>query len=90
MLARQTPDKAIASLLNRAGKTMGRQRLERSRVCFCATTERSRPTARARAERGEITLVQAAAQLKVSEATVRRLISEHILPPINSVKGLPG
>jgi DeoR/GlpR family transcriptional regulator of sugar metabolism len=43
---------------------------------FCATTERSRPTARARAERGEITHAQAAAQLKVSEATVRRLISK--------------
>jgi len=90
VLARQTPDKAIASLLNRAGKTMGRQRLERSRVCFCATTERSRPTARAHAPRGgEITLAQAAAQLKVSEDTVRRLISEHILPAHQLCKGAP-
>jgi excisionase family DNA binding protein len=90
VLARQIPDKAIASLLNRAGKTTARQRLDRSRVCLLRN-HRKIPSYRegARAERGEITLAQAAAQLKVSEDTVRRLISEHILPAHQLGKGVP-
>ena len=42
-----------------------------------------------RAERGEVTLKEAAAVLKVSEATVRRLVKEKILPAIQHCKGAP-
>lgn len=42
-----------------------------------------------RAERGEATLEEAAAVLKVSEATVRRLIQEKVLPAAQHCKGAP-
>jgi hypothetical protein len=58
VLARQMPDKAIASLLNRAGKTTARQRLDRSHVCFLRNHRKIPPYREGgRAERGEITLV---------------------------------
>jgi excisionase family DNA binding protein len=41
-----------------------------------------------RSERGEVTLEEAAAALKVSEATVRRPIAEKVLPA-TSCKGAP-
>jgi excisionase family DNA binding protein len=42
-----------------------------------------------RAERGEVTLEEAAGVLKVSEATVRRLIQEKVLPATQYCKGAP-
>ncbi len=42
-----------------------------------------------RAERGEVTLVEAAEALDVSQATVRRLIVEGALPANQSCKGAP-
>ena len=42
-----------------------------------------------RAERGEVTLEEAAKVLNVSEATVRRLIQEKILPATQHCKGAP-
>ena len=42
-----------------------------------------------RAGRGEVTLEEAAVILKVSEATVRRLIAEKILPARQLCKGAP-
>jgi excisionase family DNA binding protein len=91
VLARQMPDKAIASLLNRAGKTTGRGNgWTRSRVCFLRNHRKILPYREGeRTERGEVTLAEAAVQLKVSEATVRRLISEHILPAHQLCKGAP-
>jgi DNA invertase Pin-like site-specific DNA recombinase len=91
VLARQMPDKAIASLLNRAGKTTGRGNgWTRSRVCFLRNNRKIPPYREGeRAERGEVTLAEAAAHLKVSEATVRRLINEQILPANQLCKGAP-
>ena len=91
VLARQLPDKAIAAILNRAGKATGRGNgWTRSRVCWLRN-HRSIPPYREgeRAERGEVTLEEAAAILKVSEATVRRLIQEKILPATQHCKGAP-
>jgi DNA invertase Pin-like site-specific DNA recombinase len=90
-LARQMPDKAIASLLNRAGKTTGRGNgWTRSRVCFLRNHRKIPPYREGeRAERGEVTLAEAAVHLKVSEATVRRLINEQILPANQLCKGAP-
>ena len=91
VLARQLPDKAIAAILNRAGKTTGRGNgWTRSRVCWLRK-HRSIPPYREgeRAERGETTLEEAAAVLEVSEATVRRLIQEKILPATQHCKGAP-
>jgi len=42
-----------------------------------------------RAERGEATLEEAAEALKVSEATVRRLIADKALPATQFCKGAP-
>jgi hypothetical protein len=91
VLARQLPDKAIAAILNRAGKATGRGNgWTRSRVCWLRN-HRSIPPYREgeRAERGETTLEAAAAVLEVSEATVRRLIQEKILPATQHCKGAP-
>ena len=91
VLARQLPDKTIAAILNRAGKTTGRGNgWTRSRVCI-VRNHRSIPPYREgeRAERGEATLEEAAAVLKVSEATVRRLIQEKVLPAAQYCKGAP-
>ena len=90
-LARQLPGQAIASLLNRAGKTTGRGNgWTRSRVCMLRN-HRNIPVYRdgERAERGEATLDEAANILNVSKATVRRLIAEGILPAQQFCKGSP-
>lgn len=90
-LARQLPDKAIAAILNRAGKTTGRGNgWTRSRVCI-VRNHRGIPPYREgeRVARGEVTLEEAAGVLKVSEATVRRLINEKILPATQHCKGAP-
>jgi len=90
-LARQLPDKAIASILNRAGKTTGRGNgWTRSRVCI-VRNHRGIPPYREgeRAERGEVTLEEAAGVLNISEATVRRLIKEKVLPATQHCKGAP-
>ena len=91
VLARQLPDKAIAAILNRAGKATGRGNgWTRSRVCVLRNHRRIAPYREGeRAERGEATLEEAAAVLKVSEATVRRLIQEKILPATQHCKGAP-
>jgi excisionase family DNA binding protein len=91
VLARQLPDKAIASILNRAGKTTGRGNgWTRSRVCIMRN-HRGIPPYREgeRVERGEVTLEEAARVLEVSEATVRRLIKEKVLPAAQHGKGAP-
>ena len=90
-LARLMPDPAIAAILNRAGKTTGRGHgWTRARVCSLRN-HHGIPAHRLgeRAERGEITLDEAADILRVSEATVRRLIQEQILPASQACKGAP-
>jgi excisionase family DNA binding protein len=90
-LARLLPDQAIAAVLNRAGKTTGRGNgWTRSRVCMLRNNRNIPPYREGeRAERGEATLDEAAEKLKVSEATVRRLIAERILPAHQFCKGAP-
>jgi len=91
VLARQMPDQAITSVLNRAGKKTGRGNgWTRSRVCSLRNDRGILPYREGeRAERGEVTLEEAARVLKVSEATVRRLIKENVLPAHQLCKGAP-
>lgn len=91
VLARQMPDQAIAAVLNRAGKKTGKGNgWTRSRVCFLRNHRRIPPYREGeRAERGELTLEEAAKTLHVSEATVRRLIKEKALEAHQLCKGAP-
>jgi DNA invertase Pin-like site-specific DNA recombinase len=91
VLARQMPDQAIAAVLNRAGKTTGRGNgWTRSRVCILRNHRGIASYLNGeRSERGEMTLEEAAVVLKVSEATVRRLINLAVLPARQLCKGAP-
>ncbi|GAC1339370.1 MAG: recombinase family protein [Bradyrhizobium sp.] len=90
-LARLLPDQGIAAVLNRAGKTTGRGNgWTRSRVCMLRNHRKIAPYREGeRAERGEATLDEAADMLNVSEATIRRLIVERVLPARQFCKGAP-
>jgi excisionase family DNA binding protein len=91
VLARQMPDKAIASVLNRAGKTTGRGNgWTQSRVCSLRS-HNAIATYREgeRRQRGEVTLDEAAAALSVSPSTVRRLIKDGQLAACQLCKGAP-
>jgi DNA invertase Pin-like site-specific DNA recombinase len=91
VLARQMPDQAIAAVLNRAGKTTGKGHgWTRSRVCSLRNHRQIAPYREGeRALRGEVTLEDAAKILDVSEATVRRLIQEKVVPAQQLCKGAP-
>jgi excisionase family DNA binding protein len=91
VLARQMPDKAIAAVLNRAGKTTGRGNgWTQSRVCSLRS-HNAIATYREgeRRERGEVTLDEAAEVLSVSPSTVRRLIKDGQLTAGQLCKGAP-
>jgi excisionase family DNA binding protein len=91
VLARQLPDKDIASLLNRLGKVTGRQNgWTQSRVCtfrnqhgieVYKTGERT--------ARGEHTMQEAAEILEVRPMTVLRMIRAGHLPAEQYCKGAP-
>jgi excisionase family DNA binding protein len=90
-LARQLPDGAIASLLNRWGKRTAKGHTwTEARVCTFRS-DRHIPVYRAgeRAQRGELTLAEAATVLGVSEMTVLRMIRDGILPASHVCKGAP-
>lgn len=91
VLARQMPDKAIAAVLNRAGKSTGRgNSWTRGRVCSLRNQQTIEPYREGeRAERGEATLAEAAEALNVSASTVRRLIEDGTLPARQLCKGAP-
>lgn len=91
VLARQMPDKAIASVLNRAGKTTGRGNgWTKSRVCSLRShNDIATYREGERRERGEVTLDEAAAALSVSPSTVRRLIKDGQLAASQLCKGAP-
>jgi len=91
VLARQMPDKAIASVLNRAGKTTGRGNgWTQSRVCSLRShNEIATYREGERRERGEITLDEAAAALAVSPSTVLRIIKDGDLTATQLCKGAP-
>lgn len=90
-LARLMPDKAIAAILNRAGKSTGRNNgWTQSRVC----TFRSHHGIAVyrdgeRLDRGELTLAEAATKLNVSPMTVLRLIREGVIPARQFCRGAP-
>ena len=91
VLARQMPDKAIAAVLNRAGKTTGRGNgWTQSRVCSLRSNH-DIATYRdgERLARGEVTLDEAAAALSVSPSSVRRLIQDGQLAARQLCKGAP-
>ena len=90
-LARLMPDRAIASVLNRAGKRTGRNNgWTQSRVtsvrnrCGIAVYREGE-----RSERGEVTLNEAAAALNVSPMTVLRMIRRGVLGARQLCKGAP-
>jgi excisionase family DNA binding protein len=90
-LARQMPDETIAALLNRSGKKTGfGNSWTRGRICslrkqYSIAIYRDGE----RAERGEVTIDEAAAALTLSRSTIRRLIVEGALPAIQTCKGAP-
>jgi excisionase family DNA binding protein len=91
MLARQLPDLTIAAILNRSGKVTGRGcSWTRTHVCSLRNNN-SIPVYREgeRAERGEATLDEAAAILKISRATVYRMVSGGALPAQQLYTGAP-
>ena len=90
-LARQMPDDAIATVLNRSGKATSHGN-SWTRGSVCSLRHQNdiaihRPGERA--ERGEATINEAAAILDVSTTTVRRLIAERAFSASQPCKGAP-
>ncbi len=90
-LARLMPDKLIASALNRAGKVTGRGNgWTQSRVCTMRNHHQIDVYREGeRAERGELTLEEAAAVLTLSISSVRRLVLDGAIPAYQFCKGAP-
>ena len=90
-LARLMPDKTIAALLNRTGKTTGKGNSWTSSRVNSMRQHRQIPVYREgeRQERGELTLDEAAERLGVSPSTVQRLIAEKFLAATHLCKGAP-
>jgi len=90
-LARQMPDETIAAVLNRSGKTTGHGKSwTRGRICSLRHQHDIAVYRDGeRAERGEVTLNEAAAALTLSQSTIRRLIAEGALPAEQHCKGAP-
>lgn len=90
-LARQMPDMAIAALLNRLGRRTGKgNSWKKANVCSFRN-KRGIPlySEGERQERGELTLREAAAVLKVDYQKARRLIQEGRLPAHQLCPGAP-
>jgi DNA invertase Pin-like site-specific DNA recombinase len=91
VLARQLPDMAIAAILNRSGKLTGhgatwtRTHVRGLRNINGIATYREGE----RAERGEVTLDEAADILKVSRATAYRMVVTGVLPAQQLCAGAP-
>lgn len=90
-LARLMPDKLIAATLNRAGKLTGRGNgWTQSRVCSLRNNNDIDVYREGeRAERGELTLEEAAEVLELSPSSVRRLIQDSHIPATQFCKGAP-
>lgn len=90
-LARLMPDKLIASALNRAGKVTGRGNgWTQSRVCTMRNHHQIDVYREGeRADRGELTLEEAAAVLALSTSSVRRLVLDGAIPARQFCKGAP-
>ena len=89
--ARLMPDKAIAGLLNRTGKRTGRLNgWTQSRVRSFRNTHGIAVYADGEwAERGEVTLTEAARMLNLNPLTVLRQIHAGIIPAEQYCKGAP-
>ena len=90
-LARQQPDGAIAATLNRLGKRTGRGNPWTEARVRSFRSQHRVPAHRPgeMAERGELTLEEAARRLGVSKMTVLRLISAGTIMGIQVCKGAP-
>jgi excisionase family DNA binding protein len=90
-LARLMPDKTIAAILNRAGKTTGKGNSWTSSRVRSVRLHRQIPVYREgeRQERGELTLDEAAERLAVSPSTIQRMIDEQSLAATHLCKGAP-
>lgn len=89
--ARLMPDKAIAGMLNRTGKRTGRLNgWTQSRVRGFRNTHGIAVYSKDEwAERGELTLTEAAKLLDLSPMTVLRQIGAEIIPATQYCKGAP-
>ena len=90
-LARQLPDPAIAQTLNRLGKRTGRGNTWTEARVRTFRSQRGVPAYRPgeMAERGELTLKEAAERLEASTMTVLRLIGDGTLVARQVCKGTP-
>ena len=91
VLARQLPDNAIAAILNRSGKTTAHGvSWTRAHVRGLRNTH-GIPVYNEgeRAERGELTLDEAAETLKVSRATAYRMVTNGVIPAQQLCAGAP-
>ena len=90
-LARQMPDMAIAALLNRLGRRTGRGGSWKKAGVCSFRNRRGIPPYREgeRQERGEMTLNEAAAALRVDYQKARRLIQNGRLPARQLCPGAP-
>jgi excisionase family DNA binding protein len=90
-LARHMPDQTIASLLNRNAKPTPRgHSWTRMRICSLRNQKGIAVYREGeRAERDEASLNEAAEQLSLSPSTVRRMISDGVLPATQFCKGAP-
>lgn len=91
VLARRMRDEAIASILNRSGKSTGRGNSWTSaRVAALRNHQKIAPYREGeRAERGEVTVEEAATELTVSPSTIFRMIKDGVLPAQHLCKGAP-
>lgn len=91
LLARHMPDKAIASILNRSGKSTGRgNSWTSSRVYSLRRVHGIAPYREGeRAERGEVTIEEAATALSLSQSSILRMLREGTLPGQQLCKGAP-
>ena len=91
VLARQLPDNAIAAILNRSGKTTAHgASWTRTHVCGLRNTHGIAVHRDGeRAERGEVTLDEAAKILKVSRATAYRMVTNGVIPAQQLCAGAP-
>jgi len=91
VLARHMPDRSIASILNRSGKSTGRgNSWTSSRVYTLRYDHGILPYREGeRAERGEVTLDEAATALSVSPSTILRMLKDGSLPGQQVCKGAP-
>jgi DNA invertase Pin-like site-specific DNA recombinase len=91
LLARRMHDNAIASILNRSGKSTGRgNSWTNARVASLRNHQKIAAYREGeRAERGEVTIEEAAEALAVSPSTILRMINSQILPAQHLCKGAP-